>query len=137
VILVVVVVAVFIVASLATLVWFTSSARFTCPGVVWTIDYTGSGSAYFPNNPPTGCLGYPLTGPAGFEILILVTLTNSAASASHQVTAMSVAYPTSLTSISPTLPFTLAPSATTNVTLNVTIPTLTGDYVVHGVITTS
>jgi predicted ribosomally synthesized peptide with SipW-like signal peptide len=136
-IVVVVVVAVLILTGLATLAWFTANERFTCPGVAWTIDYVGAGSGYFGTDPPTGCLGYPVTGPMGYEITILLTLTNTAPSVSHQIASITAAYPTSMNSISPALPITVTPGGSASLTLNVTIPTLTGDYVVQGVITTS
>ncbi len=126
-----------VLASVAALAWFTAHARFTCPGVVWTIDYTGSDSGYLGNDPPTGCLGYPASAPAGFEIVILLTLTNTAPSVAHQVTSITVASPSSVNSISPALPIELSPTGSSSIAVAVTIPTLMGDYVVYGVISTS
>lgn len=136
-ILIVGVVAAVILGTVATLAWLSATARFTCPGVAWAIDYAGSDSGYLEKNPPTGCLGYPVRGPTGFDIVILLTLTSTAHSVSHQVNSITVTSPSSLNSISPALPLTLAPGGTANITLNVTIPTLTGDYVVNGAITSS
>jgi hypothetical protein len=136
-IVVVVVVAVLVVAGFGVLAWFTANERFTCPGVAWSIDYIGASSGYFDAHPPTGCLGYPLAGSMGYEVAILVNLTNNDQSVSHQISSITALYPSSMNSISPPLPITVSPGGTANVTLNVTIPTLTGDYVLHGVITTS
>ncbi len=135
VVLVVTVVAVVLVGAVAILAGVYANDRFTCPGVAWSIDYNGTDSGYFGTYPPTGCLGYPVAVASGYEISILLALTNSAAS-SHQVSSITVAAPSLLDSISPGLPLEVAPGESANVTLNVTIPTLTGDYVVAGTITT-
>jgi hypothetical protein len=133
----IVVVAVVLVGGLALLAWAAANERFTCPGVEWTVHYNGSGSGYFGTSPQTGCLGYPTTGTDGYEITVLLTLTNAAPSTSHQVSSISVASPSTLNLIAPALPITLPPGRSANLTLEVTIPTLKGDYVVHGVIDTS
>jgi hypothetical protein len=133
----VVVVTVVAVAGFAFLVWSASNERFTCPGVAWKIDYTGSASGYFGAYPATGCLGNPLAEPHGYGITILLSLVNAARSASHEVSSIAFAQPTSLNSTSPSLPVTISPGGTLNITIDVTIPTLHGDYVVDGVITTS
>jgi hypothetical protein len=135
-IVVVVVVTVLLIAGIAVLGVLSSQQRFTCPGVAWTIDYAWSPSGYFGSYPQTGCLGYPVSGPTGYEIAVLLSLTNMALTGSHRVTAITVASPTEMNSVSPPLPVTLAPGGTANLTLNVTILTLTGDYVVAGSITT-
>jgi hypothetical protein len=134
---VVVVLAIVIIVGLAVLVSFVGNERFTCPGVAWTVHYVGSGSGYFGANPQTGCLGYPVTGATGYEITVILTLTNTATSTSHQVSSITLATPSTMNSISPSLPITLTAGGTANITLNVTIPTLTGDYVIAGAITTA
>lgn len=125
------------IAGTAILAGSISNERFTCPGVSWTIHYVGSSTGYFGANPTTGCLGYPLPERTGYEIAILLTLTNMAPSIAHQVTSITVASPSVLNSITPALPLTEAPGGSANITLDVTIPTLHGDYVVAGGITTS
>ena len=135
VVLVVAVVAVVLVGAVAILAGVYANDRFTCPGVAWTIDYNGTDSGYFGTYPPTGCLGYPVAAASGYEISILLALTNSASSA-HEVSSIAVASPSTLGAVSPGLPLEVAAGASTNVTLTVTIPTLTGDYVVSGTITT-
>jgi hypothetical protein len=136
-ILIAVVVIIVILAGVALFAWYQTNDRWTCPGVAWTIDYGGSRSGYFGSNPQTGCLGYPVSGPTGYAIEILLTLTNSAPTLSHKVTSITTAPPTDLTSVSPPLPITIPPLSSVNFTLSATIPTLTGDYVVHGEIATS
>jgi hypothetical protein len=125
-----------VVGAVALESWALAHESFTCPGVSWSIRYEGSGSGYLDSNPSTGCLGYPVTEPSGYLITLLIDFENHAVGTTHAITSITVSAPSVLDSVSPTLPVSVPPEGSTNVTLNVTIPTLMGQYVVDGSVTT-
>jgi hypothetical protein len=126
-----------IIAGFAIESWEGAHEPFTCPGVDWTVHYDGSASGYLDPSPPTGCLGYPATVAGGHLITIRVLFENLHGGESHAITAITVSAPSTLDSVSPTLPLSMPPDQSYNVTLNLTIPTLTGQYVVDASVATT
>ncbi len=142
-VLIIVLVVVIIVVVLAVLAWWVVTAllsptqsftRVTVTDTSWTIsgdttDFVGSNLACGSHCPQTVTIGTIMT----FQ----VTLRNTDALSSHNVTSITVGQPFTLSSVSPTLPHTVPSSSSVMFTITVDASTIGGNYVLSGVINTS
>jgi len=70
-------------------------------------------------------------------VTITLGLTSTAALLNHNIDDFTVTGGFSVTSVSPTLPVTLAPGGSQTFTLTVQVPSVTGSYSISGTIVTT
>ncbi|MCI4369247.1 MAG: hypothetical protein L3K09_06780, partial [Thermoplasmata archaeon] len=91
-------------------------------GVNWNIAYTGATSGYFGPTPQSACNSCPVHWHTATVVDYTLRLTSSAALFDHQVNSIDIQFPFTETSISPSLPLTIAPGATATFTLTIVTP---------------
>ena len=127
---VVVVIVIIVIAALAYV--GTNTVKVT--GENWTIAYDGSTSGYFGPSPQS--FTQSISGTTGDSFTYTLTLTSSAAFLTHNISAITVASPFSLGSVSPSLPISVTPGGSATITLTITMPSSGGSYVLSGTVTT-
>ncbi len=113
-----------------------STPPITITGFTFTPDYTGTTSGYLGSSYTCGT-GCPLQVAVGGSLTITLGLTSTAALLNHNIDDFTVTGGFSVTSVSPTLPVTLAPSGSQTFTLTIQVPSVTGSYSISGTIVTT
>src|SRR5437867_3490930 len=109
----------------------------TLTGVNWTINYNGATSGYFGPSPQSLCSACPLTFRAGERFTYTLQLQSSASFLTHSVDSVSIAFPFTLISTSPSLPISVSPGGTARVTFTIEVPSQGGSYVMSATINTT
>jgi len=112
------------------------NSQITITGFTFTPDYTGTTSGYLASSYTCGS-SCPLQIPVGGSVTITLGLTSAASVFNHNIDDFTVTGGFSVTSVSPTLPVTLAPGGSQTFTLTVQAPSVSGSYSISGTIVTN
>ena len=127
---VVVVIVIIVIAALALV----GMNQVKVTGENWNIAYDGATSGYFGPSPQS--FTQSMSGSTGDSFTYTLTLTSSAAFLTHNISAITVDSPFSLSSVSPSLPISVTPGGSATITMTITMPSSSGSYVLSGTITT-